>query len=263
MVLLIVGGRETLKLVYPEAKIFQSMVDAIGKIVDEVALIARPEGVEMKAIDPAQVVMIRIWIPKDAFSEYEVEGEEERVGFNIGNIMKFFKRAKKGYKLEMGTEDGGAKLRIVLEGALIKKYVIPNLEVLAEELPSLDELRELDFKVKALLLASVLKEALRDIEAVSDVVIIEAPDPDTLLFKGAGTAETATRVTRASSALIELEVEEPSKAAYDLAYLKHIIGLTKVSDNVEVKFGTDMPLYLKFNILAGGEAEYVVAPQSL
>ncbi|ABU81792.1 DNA polymerase sliding clamp [Ignicoccus hospitalis] len=248
-----------MKIVYPEAKIFQSLVDAIGKIVDEVALVAKPEGVEMKAIDPAQVVMIRIYIPADAFSEYEVE-EEESLGFNIGDILKFFKRAKKGYKLELGSEAEGSKIRIVLEGALIKKYVIPNLEVVSEELP---DLSNLDFKVKALLLASVIKEAIKDIEAVSDVMIVEAPDADNLYLKGAGVAEAVTRVSRASSALLELEVEEPSKAAYDLTYLKHIVGITKVSDNVEVRFGTDMPLYLKFNILAGGEAEYVVAPQAL
>jgi len=248
-----------LRIVYPEAKIFQSLVEAVGKLVDEVALVARPEGVEMKAMDPAQVVMVRIWIPSDAFSEYEVE-EEEKLGFNIGDILKFFKRAKKGYKLELGTESEGAKIRIVLEGALIKKYVIPNLDVLSEDLP---DLSNLDFKVKALLLASVIKEAIKDIEALSDVVIIEAPDPDTLVFKGAGTAETVTRVSRASSALLELEVQEPSKSAYDLTYLKHIVGVTKVSDNVELKFGSDMPLLMKFNVLTGGEVEYVVAPQAI
>ena len=248
-----------MKIVYPEAKIFQSLIDTIGKIVDEVALVAKPEGVEMKAIDPAQVVMIRVWMPSNTFSEYEVE-EEEKLGFNIGDIMKFFKRAKKGYKLELGTEEGGSKLRIVLEGALIKKYVIPNLEVMVEQLP---DLSDLDFKVRALLLASVIKETIKDIEAVSDSIMIEAPDTDTLVFKGVGTAETMTRVTTASSALIELEVQEPSKAAYDLAYLKHIVGLTKVSDNIELRFGTDLPLLLKFNILTGGEVEYIVAPQAM
>ncbi|NPA85377.1 MAG: DNA polymerase sliding clamp [Crenarchaeota archaeon] len=248
-----------MKIVYPEAKIFQSLIDAIGKIVDEVAMTATPEGVEMKAMDPAQVVMVKVWIPSEAFSEYEVE-EEEKLGFNIGDVLKFFRRAKKGYKLELGTEEGGSKIEIVLEGALIKRYVIPNLDVLAEDLP---DLSNLDFKVRALLLASVIKDAIKDIEVVSDTIIIEAPNTDTLEFKGLGAAETVTRVTTASSALLELEVQEPSKAAYDLNYLKHIAGLTKVSDNVELRFGTDMPLLLKFSILAGGEAEYVVAPQAL
>ena len=58
-------------------------------------------------------------------------------------------------------------------------------------------------------------------------------------------------------------MNEPAKAAYDLAYLKHIVGLTKVSDNVTLRFANDAPLYLRFDVLAGGHAEYVLAPQAM
>ncbi len=248
-----------MRIVYSEAKVFQSLVEAVGKIVDEVALVADEEKVTMKAIDPAQVVLMQITIPKTAFLEYEVEGEE-KLGFEIANLVKFLKRAKKGYQLELGDEEEGAKLKIVLKGSLIKKYVIPNLEVAEMELP---DISQLEYSVEALLLANVVKEAIRDIETVSDVVVVEAPDENTLLFRGLGSTETVTRITTASSAVISLTIKEPAKAAYDLAYLKHIVSLTKVSDNVTIRFANDAPLYLRFDILAGGYAEYVLAPQAL
>ncbi len=248
-----------MRIVYSEAKVFQSLIEAMGKIVDEVALVADEDKVTMKAIDPAQVVLMQITIPKTSFLDYEVEGEE-KLGFEIANLVKFLKRAKKGYQLELGDEEEGAKLRIVLKGNLIKKYVIPNLEVAEVELP---DISQLEYSVEALLLASVIKEAIRDIEAVSDAVVIEAPDENTLLLKGVGPTETVTRVTAASSAVMSLTVKEPAKAAYDLTYLKHIVSLTKVSDNVTLRFANDAPLYMRFDILAGGYAEYVLAPQAL
>ncbi len=250
-----------MKLVYPETKVFQNIVEALGKIVNEVALVADEEKVLMKAIDPAQVALIVVKLEKDTFLEYEVEGEES-LGFNIANIMKFLKRAKKGYQLELGTEEEGARLRIVLKGNLIKRYSITNLDVPVPELP---DISSLDFKVRAVILASVLNNAIKDAEAVGDSVVFEASDVDTLLIKAysAGTEGAVTKLTRASTALTELEVDEPSKAVYDLTFLKNILSLTKVSDTVDVMFSSDAPLYLKFRIVAGGEVEYLLAPQSL
>jgi len=250
-----------LRLVYPETKVFQSIVEALGKIVNEIALIADPDKVTMKAMDPAQVALIIVTLEKDAFLEYEVEGTES-LGFNIANIMKFLKRAKKGYQLEMGTEEEGARLKIVLKGNLIKRYSITNLDVPEPEVPDLESL---DFKVRASVLASVLNNTIRDAEAIGDSIEFEAPDTDTLLLKaiGAGSEGATTKLTRASTALIELEVDEPSKGIYDLTFLKNILSLTKVSDTVEIRFSSDAPLYLKFNVVAGGVVEYLLAPQAL
>ncbi len=249
-----------MRIVYPETKVFQNIIEALGKIVNEVALIADEDGIVMKALDPAQVALIQVKISKDAFLEYEVEGKES-MGFNIANILKFMKRAKKGYQLELGTEEGGSKIAITLKGVLIKKYSILNLDVPEPEIP---DLSSLNYTVKGSLLASVLGNAIRDIEAISDTVYFEAPDPDTLLIKsGEGESAVVIRLTRASTALIELEVSEPAKSAYDVSFLKNVIALTKVSDTIDFMLGNETPLYLKFSIIAGGEVEYILAPQAI
>lgn len=250
-----------MKLVYPETKVFQNIVESLGKIVNETALIADEEEVTMKAIDPAQVALIIVTLDRDVFLEYEVS-DKESLGFNIANIMKFLKRAKKGYQLELGTEEEGSKLRIVLKGSLIKRYTILNLDVPEPEVP---DISSLDYKVKASILADVLSNAIRDAEAIGESIELEAPDMDTLIIRavGPGTEGAETKLTRASTALIELEVDEPSKAVYDLTFLKNILSLTKVSDTIDLMFSTDAPLYLKFKIIAGGEVEYLLAPQAL
>ena len=171
------------------------------------------------------------------------------------------KRAKKGYQLELGTEEGGSKLKILLKGVLIKKYTILNLDVPEPEIP---DLSSLNYTVKGSILASVLGNAIRDIEALSDTVYFEVPDSDTLLIKsGEGETAAVTKLTRASTALIELEVDEPAKGAYDVTFLKNVISLTKVSDMIDFMLGNDTPLYLKFSIIAGGEVEYLLAPQAI
>ncbi len=247
-----------MRLVYSEAKVFQNLVDVLGKLVDEVLLVANEDGIEMKAMDAARTAMIRIRISKDNFLEYEVGESGESVGFTIANMAKFLKRAKKGYQLELGTLEEGAEIYVVLRGTLIKKYEFSNLEVIEPEIPNPDEL---DFKVSAVIMASVLKEALKDAEAVGDIVEFEARD-DELIIRGIGTTESATKLMAGMAAVTELEVLEPSKARYDISYLKHILSLTKIAENVTIKFSEDAPLYLKFEIAAGGEVEYLLAPQA-
>ncbi len=246
-----------MRLVYSEAKVFQNLIDVLGKLVDEVLLVANDEGIEMKAMDAARTAMIKIKIYKENFIEYEI-GEGESVGFTIANMAKFLKRAKKGYQLELGTLEEGAEIYVVLRGTLIKKYEFSNLEVIEPEIPNPDEL---EFKVNAVIMASVLKEALKDAEAVGDIVEFEAREGE-LLIKGIGTTESITRLTDGMTAVAEIEVLEPSKARYDISYLKHILSLTKISENVTIKFSEDAPLYLKFDITAGGEVEYLLAPQA-
>ena len=93
------------RLSYPDAKSFYNMLDAISKIVDEVTMIITNDGVKAIALDPAHVALITIELPPESFIEYEVEGDEVKLGFNVANTTKLIKRGKKGDKLDIEVDD--------------------------------------------------------------------------------------------------------------------------------------------------------------
>ncbi len=242
------------RISYPDAKSFQSVMETLSKIVDEAVMIITNDGVRIRALDPAHVAMIDITMPPETFLEYEVEGEA-RVGFNVANIAKIVKRGKKGDKVEINAEED--RVTWVIAGAAVKRYKLLNLDIPEPEIPE----ASFEFKARIALIVDAFKNALRDAETVGDTVELEA-DEEKLIIRGVGTAVTETEITRDKPAVIDFQVDEPSKAAYSIDYLKNVLALTKVADTVKIEFSSDAPLRLEFSLPTGGRVNYLLAPKA-
>ncbi len=240
---------------YPDAKSFSTMIESLAKIVDEIAINVNSERLAIRAIDPAQVALIEVHLPSEAFLEFEVE-EEVTGGVNIANALKLIKRSKKGDKLEIDIDEEYVIFKIM--GATLKRFKFRNLAVSPPEIPELG----LEFNVHAVILSDVLKHALKDAETVGDTAEFDARE-DMLIIRGKGASTTETKIAGGTSALIELEIKEPSKSAYSIEYLKHILALTKIADAVTVEFSSTMPLKLEFPLPAGGKVMYLLAPKTM
>jgi proliferating cell nuclear antigen len=243
------------RIVYPEAKYIREMITSLGKIVDEVAFQITPEAVIVKAIDPARVALIDIYLPNTAFLEYDVP-EEITAGISTANLSKLLKKVKKGDKFVMEVDE--EKVTITIESVIRRIYRFRNLEVPLPEIPE----AQLEFNVEAQLLVDVIKHAIKDAETVGDLLELEAPDQNTLYLRGRGVTVTETKLVTGMPALLNLEVKEPSKSAYQLEYLKHVVNLTKIAELAVIRFSTDMPLELEFS-LSEGRVKYLLAPAAI
>lgn len=244
------------RLSYPDVKGFFSIVDALSKIVDEVAMTIKPDGVSAVALDPAHVALVRIELPPDSFLEYDVS-EEVKLGFNVANTGKILKRGKKGDRLDIVIED--EYVTWIMEGATIKRYKVLNLDVPVPEIPS----TSFQFNIHVQMIVDPFKNAIKDAEAVGDTVEFEAPNEEEFIIRGIGAATAEAKIRSGTPALISYEVKEPGKAAYSIDYLKHILSLTKVADEITIEFSDNMPLRLEFTLPAGGRVEYFLAPKEV
>ena len=240
------------RIVYPEAKYMKTIIDVLGKLVDEVAFKITPEGVFVKAIDAARVALIDVFLPPTAFLEYEVP-EEIVAGLSMANLAKLLKKVKRGDKFVMDVNE--ENVRIIIESMMKRTYRFRNLDVPIPEIPE----AQLEFNVEAQLLVDVIKHAIKDAEAVGDLLEIEAPNEETLFLRGRGASITETKLVKGSAALVDLVVREPSKSLYNLEYLKYIVNLTKIAELVILKFSSDMPLEMEFS-LGEGRVKYLLAP---
>ncbi len=243
------------RIVYPEAKYFKEIIDALGKLVDEVAFQLTSDGLRVRALDPARVALIDIELPMTAFLEYDVS-EETIAGLSTANLSKMLKRIKKGDRFVLSVEED--RVEVIIESLGKRIYRFRNLEVPIPEIPEAG----LEFNVQAQLLIDVIKQAIKDAEAVGEFLELEAPDNETLFLRGKGASVAETKLVVGMPALVSLDVKEPSKSSYQLEYLKYVVGLTKIAELATLRFSSDAPLELEFS-LGEGRIKYLLAPTAI
>lgn len=242
-------------IVFPEATQFKSIVEALYKLVDECLVRFDSEGMKLRALDPAHVSLISVYIPSTAFEEYDVDGEA-RFGFITSNLLKLLKRASKGSRLVLNV--GEDKVDLEFRGVVKKTYTFTNLDVAEVDIPE----SRLQFNVEAIVLSDPIRNAVRDAEVLGDTLEFKAENEEELVLRsGEGESSFEARISRESGALISLRVDEPSKSKYSIEHLKSVLALTRVADTVEVNFSTNMPLNLKFPLPGEGRVEFLLAPK--
>jgi proliferating cell nuclear antigen len=241
------------KAVLPEAKMFKELVETIGNIADEVALLFTSEGLTIKALDVDQSSLIDIYFPKEMFLEYDIE-ESVSVGVSINNLKKVLKHLKKGENLAIEPEGEYAKFTIGAGGVVSRMFRFRNLEVPTPEIPELN----LSFTATAKVMAQSLKKVIEDIEAIGGSTQFRAT-PEALVIRSVGAGKLEVKFAQGSLALISLEVSEPAESVYDTSKLVNVLGITKISDVVTLSFASKMPLKAEFSI-GPGRVTYLLAP---
>ncbi len=240
-------------LEYASAKSFITVLKALGNLVDEALFNFTSEGLKVKAIDPAQIALISITLPSDSFLEYRVD-REVGVGVNVNNLLKTLPAPKKGDKLIMRA--GEEFYEVILEGVTTKRYKYRSIEVSASEIPEI----ELDFKVRALVMAKSYTMAIKDLKGAG-TLIFEVNDDQYFHIK-APELNAEAKLSRLGGSIIDMEVKEASRTGYDEDYLARVLNIGNVAETLEIKFGNEIPAYLSFSLVEGGSVEYLLAPKA-
>jgi len=237
-------------IAYPNAKEFADVLSIVSEIVDEVLINIDSQSFSIKALDPSKIAMLSINLPPEAFQEYRVS-EEVSIGIAVSVLSKILKQLKKSDRITIAANN--EHVEILVEGMSIRRYKFKNLEVIAEEAPELTP----EYDVEASILSSPLRTTLSELTSISSTTGITAKD-DTVLFFDYDTKKSIYRLTTTSGTVINLNIRKESTAAYDSEYLSKIIEMLKLSNIVELKYGSKAPLHLSIEF-AGGRIEYFLA----
>src|SRR3989344_7855879 len=111
-------------------KIFSDIISIISELVTEVRLKINSEGMSLNAIDPANVAMAYFKIPRDLFSEFQVE-KEERLGVNLDSLKAVLRRCKPGSSLTLERADN--LLKLVIQDRIKRDFSLALLDIDVEE----------------------------------------------------------------------------------------------------------------------------------
>ncbi len=238
---------------YPNAKDFADIISTVNELVDEVLVYIDPHSFKIKALDPSRIAMLSITLPPEAFQNYSVS-EEIGVGLAVSTLSRVLKQLKKSDRITIAANN--EYVEILVEGISIRRYKFKNLEVIAEEIPELTP----HYDVEASVLSSPFRTTISELTSICSTIGITAKG-DTLTFFDYDTKKSTYKLTTTAGTVINLDIKREAIAAYDSEYISKIIEILKLSNIVELKYGSEAPLYLSIEF-SGGRIEYFLAPKT-
>ena len=240
------------RLTYASAKEFAHIINSINVLTDEAQFVVR-DGLYLRALDASRTAMVDLAIPRESFTEFP-DGEY-RISLNFKELKKILSHAKSG---DMISFEVFNKVRIKLIGKSVRSITLPMIEATSEDLST----PKVDYTATIKMASDGLETAINDASAISDEVKLEANDTAFVVSATSDRGEVEVKFEKNGDYVFEFDVREPATAKYSLEYLTDMVKkATKISDIVTVKLATSKPLFLSFDIPAGGKISYYLAPR--
>ena len=243
------------KVKLENAGTFKRCIDALNTLIDEGKFIINEKGMTLTAMSPSQIAMVDFKIPKTAFSEYDVDGENE-VGINLNDLNDRTRRSRSGDSLEISLGESDSRLKLVFKGKIKRTFDLPLLD-LTEDTPNEPAV---DFNSELKINGTIFKENLKDANLVSSHVVLKlAPQKFEIKAKGdKGTLHT--EIDKEDDVILDYKSNEEQRAMFPLEYMNNLLTGVSSDSIVTLNLKNDAPLKLKYGI-GNTTLTYYLAPR--
>ena len=223
-----------MKLKLEDATLFTKAIDLISELVLEVKIKINEFGLSKVAIDPANVSMVSLKMPKSSFKEFE--SGEETLGVNLENLKKILKRCSKNAQLILEKEEN--KINITIEDKIFRKFSLNLIEVESEdkEFPS-----HLEYSSVVEINSQDLIDSIEDCAIISDACSFIVENSKFIVE----TKDINSARAEFSSDEVEMKAED-CKARYSIDYLQKFLKAGKTFEKTNLNFANDHPLKIDF-----------------
>jgi proliferating cell nuclear antigen len=230
--------------------------------VDETQFTATPDKLEINAMDPGRVCMMRLTIKKEHFDEYKCQ-KETKVGVNLEDLNKILKRGSAEDSVELDFNVKEQKIRVKLKRdttTRTRSFSLAAITTQIAEVP-VNSLLEIHYDSTWDIEPQFLIDAVKDAEIYSDALTIETEQGKLLKFSSIGQIGEMNYEVELSE-LPDHSVRGKNSGTFSLVFLKSILKISSVTERLEMALKTDYPLRLKVDLIEGGVLQYYLAPRS-
>ena len=244
-----------MKLVLAEPKYFKESISIISELVSEAKFKVNNDGLELIAMDPANVAMVIFKLLSSCFTEYKVD-EEEEIAINLNSLKQILRRIKGDDILTLETTEE-SKLKVEMKSNTTRSFSLPTLEIEEKD----QKVPDLKFPMMIETNSSILSESVEDVSVVAESVTFLG-EKGKLSVKAEGDLSKAfIEIKPDDSTAIKSESEDKVKSKYSLEYLKKMIAGSKLSDKVTLSFNTDYPMKLEYKLTDRLLLSFILAPR--
>jgi len=243
-----------MKFVFEAPKILTESISIISELVSEANLKIDKNGIEIVALDPANVAMVEFKLFPQAFSEFSSDGEK-RIGLNLDQFKQILRRIKPTDKLEVFLDEEKSKLRIKVLGRTTKNFGLSLVDVEESE----QKVPNLNFVTKIETESKIINDAIDDMEVISEAVSFIA-EKDKLTISSGNNLQDAEVVIK-NGGSTKIETKEKTKAKYSLEYLKKMMKGSKLSEKIILEYSKDYPIKVSYEIGKKLKLGFILAPR--
>lgn len=233
-----------------DAEALRDAIEAVSSLVDEVKFAISDKGLELKAVDPANVAMVSLKIDAAAFEFFKATPGE--IGVDLVRLSDLLSMADRGENVRLELDEESHKLNIGV-GSLSYTLSLIDPSAIRKE----PRIPELDLPAHVTLSGAELRRAVKAAEKVSDHVILGVTDEG--FFMEAKGDIDALKLKIPSSELLGLKPGE-ARSLFSLDYLADMSKSIGKASEVRLELGVDYPLRIGFKINQV-EINYLLAPR--
>ncbi len=245
-----------MKLVLADPTYFKDSITVISDLVNEARFKITKDGLELIAMDPANVAMVWFKLLSSGFTLFDIDKERD-ISLNLANLKQVLKRAKPSDLLTLEIPEENS-LQITLKSAVKRTFNIPLIDLEDRE----QKVPNLVFPIHIETSSDTLSSAIEDASIVAEAVSFIC-DPEKFTIEGAGDLSKARIELKADNDETKITTETPAdvRSKYSVEYLKKMISGGKLSDKVSVYFNQDYPLKLEFKVVDRLLLSFILAPR--
>ncbi len=241
-----------MKLTLADTKFLKESISIIADLVTEVRFRVTKNGLELVAMDPANVAMVVFKLLSSGFTEYQVKNERV-LALNLNDLKQVLRRVKPNDTLTLENPEG--KLKVTLKGVSKREFLLPLIDVEERE----QKIPTLSFNVTITTPASVVSEAIEDVDIVGESVALTAT-PKSFKINSSSDLSTA-EVEILPDEQTTIKASGETRAKYSIEYLKKMIQASKLADKVSIQFSKDYPLQLDYTVKDRMQLKFILAPR--
>lgn len=235
-----------------KADTLKGLVNVISTLIDEVKFKITPEGMSLKAVDPAHVAMIELNMGAKAFESYSAD--ETEIGLDLDKVKEVLKLSSSGDTISMQLDEERGRL-VFKVGNITRRMNLVDTSSMGDV-----KVPQLELSANIVVPVSELQRGIKASETISDHIALIA-DPGYFELLCEGDTDSAD-LRMESSQLISMNVESQVSSMFPLDYFANLIKAVPSDTAVRIELDNDYPVKIIFDLAGGnGTVMYLLAPR--
>lgn len=240
-----------------DAKKLKGALVAVTQLVGECKIRFTDEGLEMRAVDKANVGMVDLCLETDEFDFFHVDDRRDVLGVDVNRLASIVAFIEKGDEtVHISLESDESKLKV--EGGDLE-YSMALID--PSVIRSIPDLPDFELPASVTFAGAEFHRAVVASDLISNYLIFGA-DVDTGEFY----IETKGDTDAVSYRLGEEDVVDmtiaPARSLFSLNYLKEMRRAIPKNGEVKLELGDEYPVRIRFTLpKTDSHAEYILAPR--
>ncbi len=235
-----------------KSEVLKTMLDAVATLVDEAKIQVTPEGLNLKAVDPAHVAMVDLSLGKKAFVEYKATDMD--LGVDLDKLKDILKLASGQDVIDIEYKEDAHKLVFKIGHVTRRMALVDTANINDPKVPNLN------LPNQVTVLARDLKKGIQASEAVSDHIALVAHGKSFELIAEGDTDQVHLHLD--GEEIIKIQAPEKSRSLFSLDYFSNMAKIVGDASAITLHLGSDYPVRIEFDIADGnGHIVYLLAPR--